>query len=62
MLELASKLSAAHPFLRTDFYCIDGQVYFGELTFFPESGFGRFDPDTFGVEAGNWLKLPDGGY
>lgn len=39
MFELASKLSKGIPFLRVDMYCINGTPYFGEATFFPDSGF-----------------------
>lgn len=61
MLELAKKLSEGIPHLRTDFYSIDEKIYFGELTFFPESGFGSYSPEQFGVEMGKWLNLPNGG-
>ena len=39
LFEMASSLSKGFPFLRVDFYDIDGRVYFGEYTFYPASGF-----------------------
>lgn len=39
MFSLASELSKGYPFLRVDFYNINGRIYFGEVTFFPASGF-----------------------
>lgn len=33
--EYAKKLSQPFPFVRADFYLLDGKVYFGELTFTP---------------------------
>ena len=39
MFDLAGRLSEGVPFLRVDFYSIDNHPYFGELTFFPDSGF-----------------------
>lgn len=41
MFEIAEKLSAdvGAPFLRVDLYNSCGQIYFGELTFYPQSGF-----------------------
>lgn len=39
MFEFASILSKGIPFVRVDFYEIDGKLYFGELTFFPSGGF-----------------------
>lgn len=57
MKDLALQLSKDMPFVRVDLYNVDGKVYFGELTFFPASGFGRFTPDKYNVLIGNKLKL-----
>lgn len=62
MLAFARKLSEGIPTLRADFYVIDERIYFGELTFFRGSGFTKIDPESLGIELGNWLKLPGGGY
>ena len=66
MKEFAEKLSATQPFLRADFYDVDGHVYFGELTFYPASGFGKFIYDGNDELLGSWIKLPEksevGGY
>ena len=58
MLELSRILSKDIPFLRTDFYIIQGRIYFGELTFFPASGISKFEPQEWDKKFGNWLKLP----
>ena len=42
MFEAAEKLSANIPFVRIDLYQSCGQFYFGELTFYPSSG---YDPN-----------------
>lgn len=39
MFDIASQLSQGFPFVRVDLYNIDGHIYFGELTFYPASGF-----------------------
>ncbi len=39
MFMLAKKLSSGFPFIRVDFFCENEKIYFGELTFFPDSGF-----------------------
>ncbi len=39
MFEFASVLSKDLPFVRADFYECNGQLYFGELTFYPSGGF-----------------------
>lgn len=60
MIELSEKLSGETPFLRTDFYDVDGKVYFGEMTFYPASGFGQFTSCEADIELGKWLKIPRG--
>lgn len=57
MIELADKLSVGFPFLRVDFYNINGSIYFGELTFFPASGFGKFTIDEWDTRLGNLINL-----
>lgn len=59
MLRIADALSFGIPFLRVDLYHINGNVYFGELTFFPASGLGRFTPDEWDYALGAMLKLPN---
>lgn len=59
MLHLAAKLSQGHPFLRTDFYNINGKVYFSEITFYSDSGFGKFEPKDWDAKLGSWIELPE---
>ena len=59
MIELAEKLSKGTPFLRVDFYDVNGDIYFGELTFFPASGFGIFTDEEWNYKLGNWIELPE---
>jgi len=58
-LQLASMLSAPFPFARIDFYCVEGRTYFGEITFYPDSGYKPFDPPSWDMTLGSWLKLPE---
>lgn len=60
MLKCASTLSQGHPFLRVDFYSINGSSKFGETTFFPECGFGQFDPSNIDERYGKKLKTGGG--
>ena len=39
MFEIAAKLSKGIPFVRVDLFECDGNIYFGEMTFFPDCGF-----------------------
>lgn len=57
MKELAAVLSKGIPQLRVDFYDINGQVYFGELTFFHHSGLETFEPEAWDEKFGEWIKL-----
>ncbi len=59
MIKLAEKLSENIPFIRIDFYCENGKVYFSELTFYPASGFEGFDPTEWDNMFGEWLTLPE---
>lgn len=59
MLELSEELSKDIPFIRVDFYEINEKIYFGELTFYPASGFDKFNPDVYDEILGSWLKLPN---
>ncbi|MBQ9167318.1 MAG: glycosyl transferase [Oscillospiraceae bacterium] len=61
MLGLAKTLSVGIPYLRTDFYIVNHQIYFGELTFFPASGFNPFHPEKWDYVWGDWIKLPTDG-
>lgn len=58
MLELAEKLSAGIPHVRVDFYDSQGQVYFGEMTFYHHSGLVKFDPEDWDYVFGKALELP----
>ena len=58
MFTLAEQLSKDIPFLRVDFYNINGKIYFGELTFFPASGMGKFEPEEWDNKLGEKLNLP----
>lgn len=55
---LARKLSDGIPFLRCDFYEVNEKIYFGELTFFPASGFEKFEPNEWDKKLGDMLELP----
>lgn len=58
MIALAEVLSKDIPFVRVDFYDINGLVYFGELTFYPGSGFEEFTPEEWDYRLGQWIDLP----
>lgn len=57
MLEIAGKLSDGFPFVRVDLYNNGGKIYFGELTFYPWSGYVQFEPDEADLKFGDQFNL-----
>ena len=55
MIEIARILSQDFPFVRVDLYNIHGKIYFGELTFYPWSGYVKFNPFEFDEKLGQLL-------
>lgn len=58
MIELAEILSQGHYFLRVDFYEVNGNIYFGELTFYPGNGMTPFEPQEYETIFGDLIKIP----
>lgn len=58
MKELAKALSKYLTHARIDFYDINGKIYFGEITFYPGSGYKKFKPEEWDYTFGSWITLP----
>ena len=58
MKALAAILAKDTYFSRIDFYDADGKIYFGEITFFPTSGFSPFDDYEDDLRLGSCIRLP----
>lgn len=58
MKKLAEILSEGIPQVRIDFYDINGNIYFGEMTFSHWSGFVPFIPDEWDYRLGSMINLP----
>lgn len=58
MIEIAEKLSKGIPHVRVDLYIINGQIYFGEMTFYHWSGLVPYEPVEWDYKMGEWIKLP----
>ena len=58
MLDLARKLAKGKAFSRIDFYQVREQVLFGEITFYPTTGIGGFDPEKYDLVFGKMIQLP----
>ncbi|MCQ2124269.1 MAG: hypothetical protein MJZ25_08825 [Fibrobacter sp.] len=57
MVEYAKILSKPFKFVRVDFYEINGQLYFGELTFIPCAAYFSFTNDSIDYMFGELLHL-----
>jgi hypothetical protein len=58
MLDVAARLSAGFPHVRVDLYCVEGKIYFGEMTFTHTGGNSLFQPESFNYKMGGWFTLP----
>ncbi len=57
MFELAGRLSTGIPFVRVDLYNQDGVIWFGEMTFYPASGFDANLLDETDLLLGSMINL-----
>ena len=57
MIEAAGVLSKPFPFVRIDFYDLDGTAVFGEMTFSPAGGFDVSEIEVHGVNMKDMLHL-----
>ena len=55
---ISEQLSRQFDFIRVDLYLVKNKIIFGELTFCPSTGYGRFTPDEFDFDLGEKLNLP----
>lgn len=61
MIEIAEKLAEPFPFVRVDFYDVDGKLYVGELTFYPGGGYNSYDRE-WDEKFGELLSLPEANF
>jgi hypothetical protein len=57
MMHLAGILGQDFPYVRADFFLVDGKIYFNELTFTPAKGTLIFDDDSVDELMGGWLDI-----
>lgn len=56
MIAYAERLAAGFAFMRVDFYEVDGEPWFGELTPYPSGGMDPFEPDEVDFLLGSWWR------
>lgn len=57
MLEISKELSEGFKFLRTDFYEVNGKLYFSEFTFYSDAGLAKFEPEEWDGILGDRIDL-----
>ena len=57
MLQFSEVLAQGTKLARVDFYEIEGKLYFGEITFYPGSGFEKFTPEEWDLKLGEMIEL-----
>lgn len=57
MIKIAEQIAKPFPEARIDLYCVNSNIYFGEITFFDGSGYQRFVPDSFDFECGQLFDI-----
>lgn len=57
MIQIAKQLGGEFDYVRVDLYNIDGEIYFGELTFAHGSGFRRFKPASYDKTFGDYWRI-----
>lgn len=58
MIRIANNLSEEFIYVRVDLYEVDGEIYFGELTFTPANGYDEWEGDDSQILVGDLLRLP----
>lgn len=57
MKRIAAELSKGLRHVRVDLYNIDGDIYFGEMTFYHHCGLIPFTPEKWDYTFGSWIKI-----
>lgn len=58
MVKVAETLAEDFPFVRVDLYNVGGKIYFGELTFYPASGYFVYRPEEINTWLGSFFPYP----
>lgn len=57
MLSIAERLSKPFPFVRVDLYNVNGQIFFGEMTFTPLGGMANYFSAEFLTDMGERIDI-----
>lgn len=59
MLRIGNAIAEMFPYVRVDFYDVDGALYYGEITLYHGGGFDVFSPEHYDLFYGEKLRLPE---
>lgn len=57
MVEYAQILSKPFRHCRVDLYNMNGQIYFGEITFHHAGGCNKIEPEEWAIKMGDWISI-----
>ena len=57
MIRVSEILARPFPHCRIDLYNVDGRIFFGEITFFHQSGFVEIEPIEWNIKYGDLLDI-----
>jgi hypothetical protein len=57
MKKMGAEIAKMFPYVRVDFYDVEGQLFFGEITLCHGGGFFKFEPQSVDFELGKKLKI-----
>lgn len=57
MLRLSEVFAKDKKYIRVDFYFVNNEIYFGELTFYNGNGMLNFDPPEYDNKLGDYIPL-----
>ena len=58
LIDICEKLTKNLPECRVDLYVHNGNIYFGEMTFYTWGGFINYTPREWDYKMGEWFDLP----
>ena len=59
MKRIAERISRPFSFCRVDLYACENVFYFGEITFYPDSGNDVYEPEEYNRLMGSWWDIGD---
>lgn len=57
MILIAEQIAKPFPFCRVDLYNLNGEIRFGEITFYPGGATQQFSSEEWDLKVGSWIKL-----